>query len=77
LNRQSPIYFFVIVAALNPLKAKTRHQSGDGQVSFEIVKALFLPSTLLVAVGFQALPALMLRHLQPTFLFQIAHGIDK
>jgi hypothetical protein len=38
---------------------------------------LLLPSTLLVPVRFQPLAALVLRHLQPTFLFKIAHGIDK
>ena len=35
---------------------------------------LFLPRTLLVPVGLEPLPALVLRHLQSTFLFQIAHG---
>jgi hypothetical protein len=33
-----------------------------------------LPRPLLVAVRFQALSALVLVHLQTTFLFQIAHG---
>ena len=33
-----------------------------------------LPRALLVAVRFQALSALVLVHLQTTFLFQITHG---
>jgi hypothetical protein len=36
---------------------------------------LFLPRTLLVAIRLQALPALVLVHLQSTFLFQVAHGV--
>jgi hypothetical protein len=32
-----------------------------------------LPRALLVAIRLQALPALVLIHLQTTFLFQIAH----
>lgn len=34
---------------------------------------LFLPSAFFVTVRLEALPAFMLRHLQPSFLFQIAH----
>jgi hypothetical protein len=34
---------------------------------------LLLPRALLVAMRLQALAALMLVHLQPTFLFQVAH----
>ena len=33
-----------------------------------------LPRALFVAIRLQALPALVLVHLQTTFLFQIAHG---
>ena len=36
--------------------------------------ALLLPRALLVAIRLQSLPALVLVHLQTTFLFQIAHG---
>ena len=36
-----------------------------------------LPRALLVPIGLEPLAALVLRHLQPTFLFQIAHGIIK
>ena len=38
---------------------------------------LLLPSTLLVAIGLQALSALVLVHLQATFLFQVSHGLLK
>jgi hypothetical protein len=33
-----------------------------------------LPRALFVAVRLEPLPALVLRHLKPTFLFQITHG---
>jgi hypothetical protein len=36
---------------------------------------LFLPSALLVAIRLQALPALVLVHLQAAFLFQVTHGL--
>lgn len=36
-------------------------------------RPLLLPRTLLVAIRLQALPALVLVHLQTTFLFQVAH----
>ncbi len=36
--------------------------------------SLFLPGTLLVAMSFQALAALVLVHLETTLLFQITHG---
>ena len=36
--------------------------------------ALFLPSTLLMAISFEALAALVLRHLQTAFLLKVAHG---
>jgi hypothetical protein len=34
---------------------------------------LLLPRALLVPIGLKALAALVLRHFQTTFLFQIAH----
>jgi hypothetical protein len=34
-----------------------------------------LPRALFVPVGFEALAAFVFRHFQPTFLFQIAHGV--
>jgi hypothetical protein len=37
-------------------------------------RGLLLPRALLVAARLQALPALVLVHLQTTFLFQVAHG---
>ena len=37
---------------------------------------LFLPSALFVPVSLEALAALVLRHLQTTFLFQITHGVE-
>jgi hypothetical protein len=40
----------------------------------EACARLLLPRALLVAVRFQALSALVLVHLQTTFLFQITHG---
>jgi hypothetical protein len=40
-------------------------------------RALLLPRALLVPVRLEPLAALVLRHFQPTFLFQIAHGSDK
>jgi hypothetical protein len=36
---------------------------------------LLLPRALFVTVGLEAFPALVLRHFQPTFLFEIAHGV--
>ena len=36
--------------------------------------SLFLPRAFLVAVRLQALAALVLVHLQPAFLLQVAHG---
>lgn len=36
---------------------------------------LLLPSALFVTIRFQALLALVLVHLETTFLFEIAHGI--
>ena len=38
-------------------------------------RGLFLPRTLLVPVRLQALPALVLVHLQTAFLLQVAHVI--
>jgi hypothetical protein len=38
---------------------------------------LLLPSTLLVAIGLQALSALVLVHLKAAFLFEISHGLRK
>ena len=38
------------------------------------IRGLFLPSALLVSVRLQPLAALVLRHLESTFLFEIAHG---
>ena len=38
-------------------------------------KDLLLPRALFVTVGLEAFPALVLRHFQPTFLFEIAHGV--
>jgi hypothetical protein len=37
-------------------------------------RTLLLPGALLVAVRFEALPAFVFRHLETSFLFQIAHG---
>ena len=37
-------------------------------------RGLFLPRALLMPIGLKALAALVLRHFQTTFLFQIAHG---
>ncbi len=42
-----------------------RHAPGRG---------LFLPCTLFMAIGLQALAALVLIHLKTTFLFQVTHG---
>ena len=45
--------------------------------SWELAGAhLFLPRTLFVAIRLQALSALMLVHLQTTFLFQVSHGVE-
>ena len=41
--------------------------------SSSFFKILLLPRALLVAMGFQALAALVLVHLETTLLFQIAH----
>ena len=38
------------------------------------ITGLFLPRTLLVSVRLQPFAALVLRHLESTFLFEIAHG---
>jgi hypothetical protein len=38
-------------------------------------RGLFLPRALLMPIGLKALAALVLRHFQTTFLFQIAHGV--
>jgi hypothetical protein len=38
-----------------------------------VPSSLFLPSTLLVTIGFQAFLALVLVHLKATFLFEITH----
>ena len=35
---------------------------------------LLLPSTLLVAVGLEALPAFVFRHLETALLLEISHG---
>jgi hypothetical protein len=35
---------------------------------------LLLPSALFVAISFQTLATFVLRHLQTTFLFEVAHG---
>jgi hypothetical protein len=45
--------------------------------SSSFFKILLLPRALLVAMGFQALAALVLVHLETTLLFQIAHGKRK
>ena len=37
---------------------------------------LLLPRALFVPIGLKALPALVLRHFQPAFLFEITHGIS-
>lgn len=47
-------------------------ESSSGRIRVE--QTLLLPSTLLVAIRFQALAALVLVHFQTTFLFQITHG---
>jgi hypothetical protein len=53
-------------------KCKTRRNGRvlEGNVW---VGYLLLPSALLVAVRLEALPAFVFRHLQTSFLFQIAH----
>jgi len=49
----------------------------DGLAYFDryFVQANNLPITLLVAIGLQALPALVLVHLETTLLFEITHGV--
>lgn len=37
-------------------------------------RGLFLPSALLVTIGFEALAALVLRHLEAAFLLEISHA---
>jgi hypothetical protein len=58
-----------------PAAGKQRVKVKDGQSAKSA--DLFLPRALLVAISFQALPALVLVHLQTTFLFQITHGFAK
>lgn len=77
--RRSPIYPFFIpqlglgnrtVKMKNPLQFAAGVQNEWIRVSAESL----LPCALLVAVRLEPLPALVLRHLKPTFLFQITHG---
>ena len=42
---------------------------------FKGARDLLLPRALFVTVRLEAFPALVLRHFQPTFLFEIAHGV--
>ena len=37
---------------------------------------LLLPRALFVTVRLEAFPALVLRHFQPAFLFEITHGVE-
>ena len=60
-----------------PEKKKSRREERrDGKVNAEnwTGRRSLLPCPLFVAVRLQALSALVLVHLQTTFLFQIAHG---
>ena len=55
---------------------KTRRGKSGGLGKFKFARAnnSLLPRALLVSIRLQALPALVLIHLQTTFLFQVAHG---
>jgi hypothetical protein len=37
---------------------------------------LLLPRALFMTVRLEAFPALVLRHFQPAFLFEITHGVE-
>jgi hypothetical protein len=57
-----------------PQKQKTRLDGGLKVFSSRAGAAkLLLPRALFMAISLQALSALVLVHLQPTFLFQITH----
>jgi hypothetical protein len=57
---------------------KTRqHELAGRKNSAELSETLLLPRTLLVAVGLEALPAFMFRHLQTSFLLKISHGVKR
>ena len=43
---------------------------------FNGARDLLLPRALFVTVGLEAFPALVLRHFQPAFLFEITHGVE-
>jgi hypothetical protein len=66
-----------VVADWKTLRKKSPVQTGTGprKAGEEKAKRLLLPRTLLVAICLQALPALVLVHLQTTFLFQITHVV--
>ena len=64
------------VPVLPSIGQKTRQSGGSATIKVEKVAAgrLFLPSALLVAVCLEPLAALVFGHLQPAFLFEVAHG---
>ena len=51
--------------------------SGNADGAGSVQGQLFLPRTLFVTIGLQALPALVLVHLQTAFLFQVAHVVRR
>jgi hypothetical protein len=54
---------------------KTRPFNGRVlQIIGEVSGLLLLPRTLLVAVGLEALPAFVFRHLETALLLEISHG---
>ncbi len=53
---------------------KTRFAEQNGSEIGKNRGSLLLPGTLFVTIGLKALAALVLRHLQTTFLFQVTHG---
>jgi hypothetical protein len=67
------IYLFF--NAVGPPKRKTRRRLRRARTTTNGARAgdLLLPRALLVAIRLQALPALVLVHLQTSFLFQITH----
>jgi hypothetical protein len=67
-----PVYFGTRPVDYRSRAKKNRHKVAVEQNGSQR-RRLFLPGALLVTIRLQALPALVLVHLQTTFLFEIAH----
>jgi hypothetical protein len=60
-----------------PQKQKTRCRVTERVITgSKSSRRLLLPSALLVAIGLQALFALVLVHLQTAFLFEVTHVVS-